>query len=95
VLATFGCDVRHELTADKAFDLLSEGSRFDLVLSDIQMPGRLNGIDLAEKVRRTWPTQRIALMTGYADEFERARHTGVTILAKPFNIDALRELVLR
>ena len=95
VLATFGCDVRHELTADKAFDLLNEGSRFDLVLSDIQMPGRLNGIDLAEKVRGTWPTQRIALMTGYADEFERARHTGVTILAKPFNIDELRELVLR
>jgi CheY-like chemotaxis protein len=95
VLATFGCDVRHELTADKAFDLLSEGSRFDLVLSDIQMPGRLNGIDLAEKVRGAWPTQRIALMTGYADEFERARHTGVTILAKPFNIDELRELVLR
>lgn len=95
VLATFGCDVRHELTADKAFDLLSEGSRFDLVLSDIQMPGRLNGIDLAEKVRGTWPLQRIVLMTGYADEFERARHTGVTILAKPFNIDELRELVLR
>jgi signal transduction histidine kinase len=94
VLATFGCDVRHELTADKAFDLLNEGSRFDLVLSDIQMPGRLNGIDLAEKVRGTWPSQRIALMTGYADEFERARHTGVTILAKPFNIDELRELVL-
>jgi CheY-like chemotaxis protein len=95
VLATFGCEVRHELTADKAFDLLGQGRRFDLVLSDIQMPGRLNGIDLAEKVRGTWPSQRIALMTGYADEFERARHTGVTILAKPFNIDELRELVLR
>jgi signal transduction histidine kinase/CheY-like chemotaxis protein len=94
VLATFGCDVRHELTADKAFDVLNEGGRFDLVLSDIQMPGRLNGIDLAEKVRHAWPTQRIVLMTGYADEFERARHTGVTILAKPFNIDELRELVL-
>jgi CheY-like chemotaxis protein len=93
VLATFGCDVRHELTADKAFDVLNDGGRFDLVLSDIQMPGRLNGIDLAEKVRSTWPSQRIALMTGYADEFERARHTGVTILAKPFNIDELRELV--
>jgi signal transduction histidine kinase/CheY-like chemotaxis protein len=93
VLATFGCDVRHELTADKAFDVLNDGGRFDLVLSDIQMPGKLNGIDLAEKVRSTWPSQRIALMTGYADEFERARHTGVTILAKPFNIDELRELV--
>lgn len=93
VLETFGCAVQHETTADRAFDVLNEGTRFDLVLSDIQMPGRLNGIDLAEKVRGTWPMQRIALMTGYADEFERARHTGVTILAKPFNIDELRDLV--
>lgn len=93
VLETFGCEVQHETTADRAFDVLNEGTRFDLVLSDIQMPGRLNGIDLAEKVRGTWPLQRIVLMTGYADEFERARHTGVTILAKPFNIDELRELV--
>jgi CheY-like chemotaxis protein len=93
VLETFGCDVSHETTADKAFDVLTTGRRFDLVLSDIQMPGRLNGIDLAEKVRGTWPLQRIALMTGYADEFERAQHTGVRILAKPFDIDELRELV--
>jgi CheY-like chemotaxis protein len=93
VLETFGCAVRHETTADKAFDVLAGGGSFDLVLSDIQMPGRLNGIDLAEKVRGSWPLQRIVLMTGYADEFERAKHTGVRILAKPFDIDELRELV--
>ncbi len=93
VLETFGCAVRHETTADKAFDVLAGGGSFDLVLSDIQMPGRLNGIDLAEKVRGSWPMQRIVLMTGYADEFERAKHTGVRILAKPFDIDELRELV--
>jgi CheY-like chemotaxis protein len=63
------------------------------VLSDIQMPGKLNGIDLAEKVRSAWPAQKIALMTGYADELERARRLGVAILAKPFNIDELHALV--
>jgi signal transduction histidine kinase len=93
VLETFGCEVRHEPTADQAFDVLSGGARFELVLSDIQMPGKLNGIDLAEKVRSTWPSQKIALMTGYADELERARRLGVAILAKPFNIDELHALV--
>jgi signal transduction histidine kinase/CheY-like chemotaxis protein len=93
VLETFGCEVRHEPTADQAFDVLSGGARFELVLSDIQMPGRLNGIDLAEKVRSAWPSQKIALMTGYADELERARRLGVAILAKPFNIDELHALV--
>ncbi|ACD19643.1 hybrid sensor histidine kinase/response regulator [Paraburkholderia phytofirmans] len=93
VLETFGCEVRHELTADQALDVLTGGARFELVLSDIQMPGKLNGIDLAEKVRSAWPSQKIALMTGYADELERARRLGVAILAKPFNIDELHALV--
>jgi signal transduction histidine kinase len=93
VLEVFGCKVRHELTADAALEILTEGDTFDLVLSDIQMPGRLSGIDLAESVQRSWPSQRIALMTGYADELERAKHLGVPILAKPFDIDELRELV--
>ncbi len=93
VLETFGCEVRHEPTADQALDVLTGGARFELVLSDIQMPGKLNGIDLAEKVRSAWPAQKIALMTGYADELERARRLGVAILAKPFNIDELHALV--
>ncbi|WP_425605982.1 ATP-binding protein [Paraburkholderia sejongensis] len=93
VLETFGCEVRHEPTADQAFDVLNGGARFELVLSDIQMPGKLNGIDLAEKVRSAWPSQKIALMTGYADELERARRLGIAILAKPFNIDELHALV--
>jgi signal transduction histidine kinase len=94
VLETFGCEVRHEPTADQALDVLTGGARFELVLSDIQMPGKLNGIDLAEKVRSAWPSQKIALMTGYADELERARRLGVAILAKPFNIDELHALVV-
>ncbi|SAK87808.1 sensor histidine kinase/response regulator [Caballeronia pedi] len=93
VLEVFGWQSRHELTGDAALVLLDDGARFDLILSDVQMPGINNGIDVAEKVRRKWPKQAIALMTGYADELERARHAGVTILSKPFNIDDLQALL--
>ena len=93
VLETFGCEVRHEATADDALDVLTAGETFELVLSDVQMPGKLSGVDLAERVRHAWPAQRIVLMTGYADELERAKHIGVAILAKPFNIDELHALV--
>jgi signal transduction histidine kinase/ActR/RegA family two-component response regulator len=95
VLEVFGWNARHELTGDAALQLLDEGETFDLILSDIQMPGTNSGIDVAEKVRRTRPHQAIALMTGYAEEFERARHAGVTILSKPFNIDDLQALLQR
>jgi CheY-like chemotaxis protein len=93
VLETFGCEVRHEATADGALDVLTAGETFELVLSDVQMPGKLSGVDLAERVRHSWPAQKIVLMTGYAEELERAKRIGVAILAKPFNIDELHALV--
>ncbi|WP_053572694.1 ATP-binding protein [Caballeronia cordobensis] len=93
VLEVFGWHARHELSGDAALELLDDGATFDLILSDIQMPGINNGIDVAERVRRKWPKQPIALMTGYADEFERAKSAGVTILSKPFNIDDLQALL--
>ncbi|WP_244817439.1 hybrid sensor histidine kinase/response regulator [Caballeronia sp. Lep1P3] len=93
VLDVFGCNVRHELTADSAIALFENGHRFDLVLSDVQMPGKLDGLDLAESVRHRWPDQTIALMTGYAQELTRASMAGVVILAKPFDINELKSLV--
>ncbi|WP_244817025.1 hybrid sensor histidine kinase/response regulator [Caballeronia sp. Lep1P3] len=93
VLEVFGCAVHHEESADGAFALLGEGHAFDLVLSDVQMPGSMNGIDLAEQIMKRLPAQKLVLMTGYADEIERARHLGVPILAKPFDMDDLRDLI--
>lgn len=86
--------VHHETSADSALSLLDSGVRFDFVLSDIQMPGRLNGIDLVEQLRARFPALRLALMTGYADELERARRAGVPILAKPFDIRDLHRLIV-
>jgi signal transduction histidine kinase len=93
VLEMLGCQVQHELTADRALAVLESESSFGLILSDIQMPGALSGIDLAERVRARWPKQKIALMTGYAGELERANVVGVTILAKPFDIEELQALM--
>ena len=91
-LELFDVDVQHAADADAALRLLESGSP-DFLLSDVQMPGRLNGIDLAEQVRERWPTLRIALMTGYADELERARRVGIPILAKPFDMQELNDLI--
>jgi CheY-like chemotaxis protein len=94
VLEVFGCTVHHEESADAAFALMGEGYSFDLVLSDVQMPGKMNGIDLAEQITKRLPSQKLVLMTGYADEIERAKHLGVPILAKPFDMDDLRDLIM-
>lgn len=66
---------------------------FDLVLSDIHMPGTLNGIDLAEAVRTFHTKLPVILVTGYAEELDRARHVDVRVLSKPFDIALLEKLL--
>jgi len=70
---------------------LMEEHHFDLLLSDIAMP-MMDGISLALKVRSTRPHVPILLMTGYADERQRAHNLSLLIeglLTKPFNLDQL------
>ncbi|MEX3853383.1 response regulator [Paraburkholderia sp. BR10923] len=66
---------------------------FDLVLSDIHMPGKMNGIDLAEAVLGFDPPLPVILVTGYAEELDRARHVNVRVLSKPFDIGLLEQLL--
>ncbi|MEC5404014.1 ATP-binding protein [Paraburkholderia sp. MPAMCS5] len=66
---------------------------FDLVLSDIHMPGSLNGIDLAEAIMAFDTGLPVILVTGYAEELDRARHVNVRVLAKPFDIALLEKLL--
>ncbi|WP_277187514.1 hybrid sensor histidine kinase/response regulator [Caballeronia sp. BR00000012568055] len=66
---------------------------FDVVLSDIHMPGQLNGIDLAELLERFEPRIPVILVTGYAEELDRAREVDARVLSKPFDIALLDSLL--
>lgn len=70
---------------------------FDLLLSDIKMPV-MDGIQLALAVASDHPDMPILLMTGYADQRERAYGLDSLIrdvLQKPFSLSALRATVQR
>jgi two-component system cell cycle response regulator CpdR len=74
--------------------LLDEGP-FDLLLSDIRMPV-MDGIELAHQAAAKFPDLRILLMTGYADQRERA--TGLNaivhdVVTKPFSVADIRTAV--
>jgi len=72
-----------------------EQGRFDLLLTDIKMPV-MDGIALALSTARDHPDITILLMTGYADQRERAHGLDALIhdvLAKPFSLSDLRESV--
>ena len=86
-----------------ALDALSESNgEFDLLLSDVKMP-KVDGIELALATGLNHPNIAIMLMTGYAEQRERAHGLDALVqdvIFKPFSIEqikgAVREaLVLR
>lgn len=83
ILESLGCTVTHVDRADKARKLLDEGSRPDLILSDVVMPGAMNGVDLARHIRSSWPDQPLLLMTGYAEQLDHIKSLGFDVLPKP------------
>jgi len=95
-LASDGHEVRTACDGSDALDLLTrEQGRFDLLLTDIRMP-IMDGIALALAAARDFPELTILLMTGYADQRERAHGLDAIIhdvIAKPFPIAVLRAAV--
>ncbi len=83
VLQAAGYTVTHAASGDAARARLAGGSRFDIVLSDIRMPGDTDGIALARWLRGTLPHLPIVLMTGYTTELEQAESLGLQVLPKP------------
>jgi two-component system cell cycle response regulator CpdR len=83
----------HEVVAEEdgglaAETMEAEEGRFDLLLSDIKMPV-MDGIALALQVGSTFPAVTIVLMTGFADQRERAHGLEALVydvIVKPFTL---------
>jgi DNA-binding NtrC family response regulator len=70
---------------------------YDLVVSDIRMPG-MDGIQMAKAAASLFPAMKILLMTGYADQRERAAELNgviVDVVQKPFTLAEIRARVER
>jgi CheY-like chemotaxis protein len=71
---------------------------YDLLLTDVVMPGPLNGKALAEEVSRRWPTTKLVFMSGYTENaivhYGRL-DPGVLLLSKPFRKSDLAQIVRR
>ncbi len=68
---------------------------YDLVLSDIRMPA-MDGIEMARMAVKDYPDLRILLMTGFADQRERASDLMkiiVDVVPKPFSLTDIRKAV--
>ena len=91
-----GHEVETAADGAEALDKLQrEGGRFDLLLADIKMPV-MDGLALALAAARDFPALPILLMTGFADQRERASGLEALIsdvISKPFSVAEIKSAV--
>jgi two-component system NtrC family sensor kinase len=65
----------------------------DLIVSDIVMPGGMDGLDMARRVQELYPEIPVILVTGYSASAEAAQSEGFEVLRKPFNVERIAEVI--
>ena len=89
MLRELAYDVVRVGEAASALESLGRDAGFDLVFSDMVMPGDIGGLDLAREVARRRPDLPVVLTTGYSAAAAAAAHEGRRVLIKPYRIETL------
>jgi PAS domain S-box-containing protein len=93
LLGELGQKVTWAGDAQAALYILEDRSEaFDLVFSDVVMPG-MSGVELAQQVARRWPHLRVILTSGYSHVLVEEGTHGFPLLKKPYSIDGLVDVL--
>jgi signal transduction histidine kinase/ActR/RegA family two-component response regulator len=96
VLEKLGCRVVHRESGDAALAWLAEGAgRVDLLLTDVVMPGSMDGVALVQAVKQRYPRLKVLMMTGYAEQVDAIGELGYEVLPKPFSPRSLADALDR
>lgn len=94
MLAELGCEVVPVTTAQAALEELAKSADIGLVLSDIMMPGGMDGIELVRQMRQRNFALPVLLVSGFAAAAaEEAKKEGITLLAKPYSVNDLAQKI--
>jgi PAS domain S-box-containing protein len=88
-LEELGYTVEVALNGSDALQKLQNGHSYDLVFSDLLMPGSVAGLELARVVRSSHPNIPILLTTGYSQKAQEAIREGFLIVRKPYDLQSL------
>lgn len=95
VLTDGGFQVIEARNADIAVEMLEANPDVRVLVTDVEMPGTLNGFALARMVRARWPSMGIVICSGRSFPKEGDLPHGVHFLGKPFQQSVLLAIVHR
>ncbi len=95
ILQDLGYATAWSANAEEALDMLgSDGAGFDVVFSDVVMPG-MGGVALAEELRRRLPDLPVVLASGYSHVLAQEGAHGFELLHKPYSAEQLSRVLRR
>jgi signal transduction histidine kinase/ActR/RegA family two-component response regulator len=87
-----GYETTRVASAEAALGALANKREIDIVFSDVMMPGPMNGVELAQEIRRRRPNLPVLLTSGYAEAASRSATVHqIKIIPKPYRMEELRE----
>lgn len=92
LLRELGHDTTEAASANEALYLLRKKADFDLVLSDVVMPG-IDGIEFAKQARSTRSNLKIVLVTGDSRAVDAVIASGALALLKPYSFESLKVII--
>jgi DNA-binding NtrC family response regulator len=93
-LAENGLEILEAGSADEAIKLLTSGCPIQTVITDVKMPGSMDGLDLAQLVASRWDHMSLLVMSGHASIGDPRLPAKAAFIAKPFTAHALLTRVL-
>jgi PAS domain S-box-containing protein len=94
ILQDLGYETTWAANGDEALNVLAKANGFDVVFSDVVMPG-MSGVDLGHEIRRRYPGLPVVLTSGYSDVLaEEGRH-GFELIQKPYAAEELSRVLRR
>ena len=91
LLESMGFDVLEAANADEAILLLEADPQIGVVVTDIDMPGTMDGLKLAFVVRERWPPCRLIIVSGLNKLSEKDMPRGCLFMSKPLDRSDVRD----
>ena len=89
VLADAGFRVLEAQNADEAIAIMKGADRIEMMFTDIRMPGRMDGLELATFVHAHWPDVRLLVTSGHRVLADHEIPDGGRFVCKPYDLRSL------
>jgi CheY-like chemotaxis protein len=94
LLHDLGYETVWAVNADEALKVLAEGAHFDVVFTDVVMPG-MNGVELGHEIERRHPGLPVVLTSGYSHVLAQEGPHGFELLHKPYTAEEVSRVLRR